>query len=84
MRSVRVLFFAAARDAAGCEAAELRWEGGEVLAAGEFWKKLAGQFPRLAPFQATVRLARNLEYLAGDETITSGDEVALIPPVSGG
>lgn len=84
MRSVRVLFFAGARDAAGCEAAEISWDGDAVLARDEFWARLEARFPRLAGLRTGIRLARNLEYLEASAPLFSGDEVAVIPPVSGG
>lgn len=84
MRSVRVLFFAAARDAAGCESAEVSWDGEAALTTDEFWAMLEARFPGVAPLRPGVRLARNLEYLAERESLFSGDEVAMIPPVSGG
>lgn len=84
MRSLRVLFFAGARDASGCGEAELSWDGEAALSIDEFWMLLEARFPAVAAVRAGLRLAKNLEYLAGDELLFSGDEVALIPPVSGG
>lgn len=84
MRSVRVLFFAGARDAAGCEQAEISWDGDAALTIDEFWTLLEARHPKVAPLRPGVRLARNLEYMAGNESLFSGDEVAMIPPVSGG
>lgn len=84
MRSVRVLFFAAARDAAGCDEAGVSWDGNAALTVDEFWTLLEARFPGVVPLRAGLRLARNLEYLAEGEPLFSGDEVALIPPVSGG
>lgn len=78
---VRVLFFAVAREAAGCE--EWQWARDEPATVEELWAALLGAFPNLAPLRPAVRLARNLEYFAGGD-IRPGDEVALIPPVSGG
>lgn len=84
MSSVRVLFFAGARDAAGCEQAEVSWDGDGALTVEEFWTLLGSRFPDVTTVRSGVRLARNLEYLTEDESFFSGDEVALIPPVSGG
>jgi molybdopterin synthase sulfur carrier subunit len=83
MGNVHVTFFAAARDAAGCDSAEISWEGA-ARSAGEFWALLDARFPRLAASRSGMRLARNLEYLAEDGVVHPGDEVAVIPPVSGG
>jgi molybdopterin converting factor subunit 1 len=84
MGRVRVLFFAAVRDAAECESAEVSWDGDAALTTEELWEKLEARFPRVTPLRRGLRLARNLEYLAEPEALFSGDEVALIPPVSGG
>lgn len=83
MARARVLFFAGARDAAGCESAEVAWEGGS-LAVADFWARLVESFPSLAPLRDNVRVARNFEYLDRTGEVGDGDEVALIPPVSGG
>ena len=40
--------------------------------------------PGLAPFRGNIRLARNLEFAGFDTRFNDDDEVALIPPVSGG
>lgn len=81
---MRVLFFAGARDAAGCESAEVSWDGEAALTHAEFWALLEARYPRLAASRPGARLARNLEYLEPNAPLFSGDEVAVIPPVSGG
>ena len=40
--------------------------------------------PRLSNWQATTKLAVNLEFVSPNFILHDGDEVALIPPVSGG
>ncbi len=47
-----------------------------------FWKALAEKFPVALPRQ--IRLARGNEFLDDAEPLRPGDELALIPPVSGG
>jgi len=80
---VRVLFFASARLAAGGSEMDLPCaEAGMNDEA--FWTRLAESHPALKPLRASVRLARNHEFLAAGELIKPGDEIALIPPVSGG
>jgi len=79
---MRVLFFAQLKDAIG--AAELEMRVSETLDAGGVWRKLIATHPELAKFQKTTRLARNSEYADAQTRFTDADEVALIPPVSGG
>jgi sulfur-carrier protein len=77
---MRVLFFAQLKDVTGCDSVELAPPAGTE----QFWTELLKQFPKLAAYRANVRLARNWEYAAPDSHFTDADEVALIPPVSGG
>jgi molybdopterin converting factor small subunit len=80
---LRVLFFATARQAAGCAEARVPCErdgiGEEV-----FWERLIANYPSLASLRGAVRVARNCAYLSPGEKLLPGDEAALIPPVSGG
>ena len=41
-------------------------------------------FPQLAPPEVDIVAAVNAEYVEGNQVLQQGDEVALIPPVSGG
>ena len=79
---MRVLFFAQTRDAAGVPEMEMKISGS--IGVREFWEKLAAVQPQLAAFQTTTRLARNGEYANAKTKFSDDDEVALIPPVSGG
>ena len=78
---MRFLFFAHLKNVTGCE--ELALSCGDVDADG-LWRKLTAAHPGLAPYRGSVRLARNSEYVGRDALFTDADEVALIPPVSGG
>lgn len=78
---VRILFFAHLREACGIGSAEI--EADEVTAV-QLWDILLSRWPRLANHRNGVRLARNGSYAAEGETFRNTDEVALIPPVSGG
>ena len=78
---MRVLFFAHLRDVTGQTEAELN--AGPLDADG-LWRALTEVHPALARFRGTVRLARNGEYVGPDTRFGPADEVALIPPVSGG
>jgi len=79
---MRVLFFAQLKDVTGCDSAEIT--SVSPLTAERFWAELLKKFPKLAAHRPSVRLAKNCEYAAPDATFANADEVALIPPVSGG
>jgi molybdopterin synthase catalytic subunit len=78
---MRVLLFAQLKDAVG--RSELQLETGVVDAEG-LWRRLLQDYPALARYRRSVRLARNSEYVGAEARFTDADEVALIPPVSGG
>jgi molybdopterin converting factor subunit 1 len=79
---MRILLFAQLKDAAGC--GEIQWPDATALTATAFWERLLKEHPALIPYRPTVRLARNGEYAPEEAVLHPGDEVALIPPVSGG
>jgi molybdopterin converting factor subunit 1 len=45
---------------------------------------LVEQYPRIGPLCTRIAFAINAEYATADTRLQEGDEVALIPPVSGG
>lgn len=79
---MRVLFFAQLKDATGCASVELA--APTPIKADALWAALLERFPTLEAHRKTVRLARNSEYAGVETLFADGDEVALIPPVSGG
>ena len=79
---MRVLFFAQLQDATGCGRTEL--DVASSVDEARLWALLLERFPALAAHRASVRLARNWEYAAPGTMFSNADEVALIPPVSGG
>ncbi len=79
---MRVLLFAHLKDATGVAELELRIP--ESLDADGLWRTLIAAQPALEKFRPTTRLARNGEYADAQTRFTDTDEVALIPPVSGG
>ncbi len=79
---IRIRLFAMQRELAG--AREVRIElpdGADVDAA---WMALVERHPVLGPGAGSVRFARNGAYADGSTALADGDEVAMIPPVSGG
>lgn len=79
---MRLLYFAQARSATGCASEELATTA--PLSTENLWEKLLRRHPALAPLRPATRLARNGEFAPVDAIFHPGDEVALIPPVSGG
>lgn len=78
---MRILFFAHLKDVTRC--AELNLSCGDVDADG-LWLKIIAAHPGIERFRGWVRLAKNSEFVGPDARFTDADEVALIPPVSGG
>jgi sulfur-carrier protein len=78
---IKVLLFGAAADRAGIR--ETRVAAGEMTL-GELWVLLEERHPELSPMRDTLAFAVNGEYARGDARVAGGDEVAVLPPVSGG
>ena len=70
------------RELAGTRAVEIDLPDGAVVA--DAWDELVARFPALAPGAGSVRYARNGVYADDATPLSEGDEVAMIPPVSGG
>jgi molybdopterin converting factor subunit 1 len=79
---MRILFFAQLKDVTGCDGIELAATA--PLNCDRLWAELVKRFPALNAHRPNVRLARNWEYASPDAIFAGDDEVALIPPVSGG
>lgn len=79
---MRVLFFAHLKDVTHCDLVELA--AAAPLNSEQLWNALIEQYPALGAHRAGVRLACNLEYAGPHSLFNPDDEVALIPPVSGG
>lgn len=79
---VRVLFFALLREKAKVDATD--WELPADATVAALWRDVVATYPALEPFSASVSFAVNEEYRDRDCRLHDGDEVALIPPVSGG
>ena len=79
---IRVRLFAVQRELAGTREVALELaDGADVEAA---WSALVALHPVLAPGRPSVRFARNGDYADPTTPLADGDEVAMIPPVSGG
>jgi molybdopterin converting factor subunit 1 len=77
-----VLLFAAARDLAGADAATVELAPGATVA--DVRAALASDFPALAKLLTKSAFAVNHDFAEDDRVLSPSDEVAVIPPVSGG
>jgi len=48
------------------------------------WERLATEFPAIAPYAASMSCAVNADYARLTTAVHDGDEIAFLPPVSGG
>lgn len=81
MLNITVRFFGPARDAAGMDRAELTLADRATV--GDAAAVLSEKYPQLGS-SLGIRLAVNRAYVALDHSLADGDEIAVIPPVSGG
>ena len=79
---IRVRLFAIQRELAGTREVGLDVPPDSTIAGA--WEALVARYPALAPGRDFVRFARNGAYADEATPLQDGDEVAMIPPVSGG
>jgi molybdopterin synthase catalytic subunit len=79
---IRVRLFAMQREAAGTK--ELRLEVPAGATVEDAWSAAVGVVPALAPGRRSLRFAVNGDYVSPEHLLADGDELACIPPVSGG
>lgn len=78
----RVRFFARLSELAGTRETEV--EVGEGLTVADLFAILCRRFPGLSDYQGRLLFAVDAEYVQPSHPLHGGEEVALIPPVSGG
>jgi len=79
---VKVLFFGQLKDVVG--AAEDRVELPEGASVEDLLAHYRKRFPRWEQFRPSLAVAVNQEYAESGARLNGGDEVAFLPPVSGG
>jgi molybdopterin synthase catalytic subunit len=79
---ITIRFFAILKDRAGVAETSLELPPGATVAAAI--ESLVNRFPDLRRDCARVAFAVNRSYVRPDHVLADGDELALIPPVSGG
>ena len=79
---ITVLFFGMLKDIVGRAEDRLTVEEGSSV--GRLYELYAAQFPKLAEHSSSLLFSRNQEFAGRGERLEDGDEVAFLPPVSGG
>jgi molybdopterin converting factor subunit 1 len=79
---LRVLFFGMLKDLVGHSSATLDLP--ESATVGDLLAHFAAQWPQLRDSLSSLAVAVNQQYAGTETELKSGDEVALLPPVSGG
>jgi molybdopterin converting factor subunit 1 len=79
---VTIRLFARLRDLGG--SGTLTRDVADDASVDTVWQALAQEFPAVAPLRASIAVAVNAEYAKFTTRVMDGDEVAFLPPVSGG
>jgi molybdopterin synthase catalytic subunit len=79
---IKLKFFAQLRDVVHCDETEIEIKEGATV--DDLALFLGDYFPKLREHLKTVSFAINNEYATKDAVLKNGNEVALLPPISGG
>ncbi|QQE67243.1 molybdopterin synthase sulfur carrier subunit [Leptolyngbya sp. BL0902] len=80
--TVTVKLFSIYQEAYGVP--EVVWDFPPQSTVASVLDRALADHPRLEPWRDKTRLGLNLQFVSADTPLTQGDEVVLIPPVSGG
>ncbi len=80
--AVTIKLFAAYQEAYGVS--ELVWDLPSGTTVAQVCDRLIQEHPELKQWRDITRFGVNLQFVAPDTILQNGDEVVLIPPVSGG
>lgn len=80
--SITIRFFASVKDIAKKSETTVELPGASV--ADDVLSYLTTQYPDMQRFRSYIRIAVNEAYVDSSFELHDGDEVAIIPPVSGG
>ena len=84
MMIIKVLYFASAREDIGLREERLQLSDESNTTLASLRRLLLDKYPHATSTVESITFALNLEYSDDDVVLTDGDEVALIPPISGG
>lgn len=79
---VTIRLFARLRELAGT--GELTREVPDTATVQDVWRQLVADMPALAGYERSLSCAINAEYARLANPVSDGDEIAFLPPVSGG
>jgi molybdopterin converting factor subunit 1 len=79
---VRVLYFGVLKEVCGCASEALELADGAAVA--DLLRVYRGRYLGREGLWDSIAVAVNQEYARGEDILKEGDEVALLPPVSGG
>ncbi len=79
---VRVLFFGQLKDIVGRSQDTI--EVGETADLAAVFERYSSEYPRLTELRKSIVLARNQQFSDPGTPVSEGDEIAFLPPVSGG
>lgn len=80
--NIKVLFFASCRDLIGTGEREMTLPDGATVT--DLISKLASEQARFTDMAPSLMISINQEYVERDAELQDGNEIAFIPPVSGG
>lgn len=79
---VKVKYFAVCHEMFGRDEEDMELPEGAILM--DILKRLEARVPEIAEFYEVMQMAVNWEYATEQTKLSDGDEIALIPPVTGG
>ena len=79
---ITVKLFALMRETAGTDTIPLEVPTGTAVM--QALARLVCQYPLLEPYMANTRFSLHTDFVDPETTLAEGDELVLIPPVSGG
>lgn len=82
MITIYIRLFAAHRDIVGRPEVTVQTDPGATV--GAVWEHLVAEYPPLGRYTGRLLYAVNQQFAEPDAILRDGDEVAIIPPVSGG